>query len=192
MARSKNVPYGQGRDELITAAITLIGERGVHALTMRQVAAQAQLVVGALSHHFASRTALIDAAFGEYVRQTEEVVGTTLTNTAAAETTTAARACVTAAIRAIYANPHAVMIRTELRTYAARNSGAQPLYRRLSRALNKLGEMFTATRGDSTVTPHPQPLGTELDAAALDLNATGNAELVADMVERYLHPEPTT
>jgi DNA-binding transcriptional regulator YbjK len=49
------------RDELLDAAITVLGERGMHALTHRAVDATAGLPAGSTSNHFRTRDALLDA-----------------------------------------------------------------------------------------------------------------------------------
>lgn len=49
------------RDELLDAAISVLGERGVHGLTHRAVDAAAGLPAGSASNHFRSRDALLNA-----------------------------------------------------------------------------------------------------------------------------------
>jgi AcrR family transcriptional regulator len=49
------------REELLDAAITVIGERGIHALTHRGVDAAAGLPAGSTSNHFRTRDALLAA-----------------------------------------------------------------------------------------------------------------------------------
>jgi len=49
------------REDLLDAAITLLGEGGVHALTHRAVDAAASLPTGSTSNHFRTRDALLDA-----------------------------------------------------------------------------------------------------------------------------------
>ena len=49
------------REELLDAAITVLGERGIHALTHRAVDTAAGLPAGSTSNHFRSRDALLDA-----------------------------------------------------------------------------------------------------------------------------------
>jgi len=59
------------REQLLDAAITVLGERGIHALTHRAVDAQAGLPAGSASNHFRTRDALLDAVverFGERER----------------------------------------------------------------------------------------------------------------------------
>jgi DNA-binding transcriptional regulator YbjK len=49
------------REELLDAAISVLGEGGIHALTHRAVDAAAGLPAGSTSNHFRSRDALLDA-----------------------------------------------------------------------------------------------------------------------------------
>lgn len=183
MAASKHIPYGQGRDELVSATLGLIGRLGAHAFTMRQVAGDAQMVVGSLSHHFASRSALVVAAFEEHVQRTEDVVSTAVAAATHADTTSAADLTLLEAIHAIHSDPHTVMIRTELRMYAARNPDVRPLNTRLTRSLNNLADTLTVTHSLPANRPD---LSSQLDAIALGLIAAGTAEDIAAMVDHHL------
>ncbi|GAB3833979.1 TetR/AcrR family transcriptional regulator [Dactylosporangium cerinum] len=49
------------RETLLDAAITVLGERGIHALTHRAVDTAAELPAGSTSNHFRTRDALLDA-----------------------------------------------------------------------------------------------------------------------------------
>ena len=49
------------REDLLDAAIAVLGERGIHALTHRAVDAAAGLSAGSTSNHFRTRDALLDA-----------------------------------------------------------------------------------------------------------------------------------
>src|SRR3954469_20858176 len=55
------------REQLLDAAITVLGERGIHALTHRAVDAQAGLPAGSASNHFRTRDALLDAMMDRFV-----------------------------------------------------------------------------------------------------------------------------
>jgi AcrR family transcriptional regulator len=52
---------GSRTEVLLDAAICVLGERGIHALTHRAVDAAAGLPAGSTSNHFRSRDALLDA-----------------------------------------------------------------------------------------------------------------------------------
>ena len=49
------------REELLDAAISVLGERGIHGLTHRAVDAAAGLPVGSTSNHFRTRDSLLNA-----------------------------------------------------------------------------------------------------------------------------------
>ncbi|NUW41467.1 TetR/AcrR family transcriptional regulator [Nonomuraea rhodomycinica] len=49
------------RDDLLDAAISVLGERGIHGLTHRAVDAAAGLPAGSTSNHFRTRDLLLDA-----------------------------------------------------------------------------------------------------------------------------------
>jgi AcrR family transcriptional regulator len=49
------------REELLDAAIIVLGERGIHALTHRAVDTAARLPAGSASNHFRTRDALLNA-----------------------------------------------------------------------------------------------------------------------------------
>ncbi|MCU7729358.1 TetR family transcriptional regulator [Actinoplanes sp. KI2] len=49
------------REQLLDSAITVLGERGIHALSHRAVDTQAGLPAGSTSNHFRTRDALLDA-----------------------------------------------------------------------------------------------------------------------------------
>lgn len=55
------------RELLLDAAITVLGERGIHALTHRAVDAEAGLPAGSASNHFRTRDALLDAVMDRFV-----------------------------------------------------------------------------------------------------------------------------
>jgi len=55
------------REQLLDAAITVLGERGIHALTHRAVDAQAGLPAGSASNHFRTRDALLDAVMDRFI-----------------------------------------------------------------------------------------------------------------------------
>jgi AcrR family transcriptional regulator len=54
------------REHLLDAAITVLGERGIHALTHRAVDAQAGLPAGSASNHFRTRDALLEAVVDRF------------------------------------------------------------------------------------------------------------------------------
>jgi AcrR family transcriptional regulator len=61
------------RDDLLDAAITVLGERGIHALTHRAVDTRAGLPAGSASNHFRSRDALLDAVVERFAAREREL-----------------------------------------------------------------------------------------------------------------------
>jgi AcrR family transcriptional regulator len=55
------------REQLLDAAITVLGERGIHALSHRAVDAQAGLPAGSASNHFRTRDALLEAVMDRFI-----------------------------------------------------------------------------------------------------------------------------
>ena len=74
--------YGQGREALLRAVITVVSEGGLRNLTYRAVAAEAGVTHGLVRHHFGSRDALIEAALDYALEQSlaESSLGSTLTS----------------------------------------------------------------------------------------------------------------
>lgn len=60
--RAAGPGYGEGREALLRAAVTVVAHGGLRALTYRAVAEQAGVTHGLVRHHFGSRDALIVAA----------------------------------------------------------------------------------------------------------------------------------
>lgn len=56
-------------EAILEAALGLIGERGPQAVTHRAVAAAAGVSLGAITHHFASRDALVEEALRHLARR---------------------------------------------------------------------------------------------------------------------------
>lgn len=56
------IPYGEGREALLKAAIAVVARSGLRNLTYRAVAAEAGVAHGLVRHHFGSRDTLIKEA----------------------------------------------------------------------------------------------------------------------------------
>ena len=89
MESQKQGPYhhGQLRQALLDAALQLITQRGIDHLTLREVARQAGVSHAAPYHHFADKSALIEAvvvesfhAFGTALRESATPSGSALDN----------------------------------------------------------------------------------------------------------------
>lgn len=59
---SEGLAYGEGRESLLRAAVKIVAQGGLRALTYRAVAQEAGVTHGLVRHHFGSRDALIVAA----------------------------------------------------------------------------------------------------------------------------------
>lgn len=54
--------YGEGREALLAATVKVVAEKGLHGLTFRAVAEQAQVTNTLISHHFGTKDALLHEA----------------------------------------------------------------------------------------------------------------------------------
>src|SRR5579863_8499862 len=61
MGKRRRYHHGDLRREILNASLALISEKGVGALSMRQVASRAGVTHGAPYHHFADRAAILAA-----------------------------------------------------------------------------------------------------------------------------------
>jgi AcrR family transcriptional regulator len=68
---ARHAPAGSGREALMNAAITIVGQRGLRGLTYRAVAQAAGVTHALVTHHFGSREALISEALASSVRSVE-------------------------------------------------------------------------------------------------------------------------
>ena len=73
MARPGSPGYGEGRDALLRAAISVVARQGLRHLTYRAVAAEAGVTHGLVAHHFGSRDALITEALRFAVERSVEI-----------------------------------------------------------------------------------------------------------------------
>jgi AcrR family transcriptional regulator len=61
------------REQLLDAAIDVLGERGMHALTHRAVDAAAGLPAGSTANHFRTRDALLDAVVERFAARERDI-----------------------------------------------------------------------------------------------------------------------
>lgn len=73
--RRATVARGTGRDVLLDATLRLIGDRGLHAITLREVAGAAGLSLGSTTYHFADRDALLIAALSRFADSVTDQCG---------------------------------------------------------------------------------------------------------------------
>lgn len=65
---------GSGRDRLIMVAMRLFADRGFDAVTVRDIAAEAQVSIGLINHHFTSKQGLRDAVDAHFTRRTSAAI----------------------------------------------------------------------------------------------------------------------
>ncbi|MFV0434600.1 MAG: TetR/AcrR family transcriptional regulator [Leucobacter sp.] len=70
---TRKVAYGEGRDLLIAATVEVVAKSGLRGLTLRAVAAQAQVHNSLVGHHFGNRERLLAAALEWVVEQSIQV-----------------------------------------------------------------------------------------------------------------------
>lgn len=67
----KSTPEAR-RDELRRTMFEIVAREGLDRLTVREVAAAAGVAIGTIQHYFASKDAMLQAAFEEVVRRTRD------------------------------------------------------------------------------------------------------------------------
>ncbi|MGJ0120424.1 TetR/AcrR family transcriptional regulator [Williamsia sp. MIQD14] len=116
------VARGTGRDVLLDATLRLIGERGLHAITLREVAAAAGLSLGSTTYHFADRDALLIAALSRFADSVVEQCDTALARPELdTMTPRELMAAVFADFSASYCEPTRMLAQLEMYTESARN-----------------------------------------------------------------------
>lgn len=130
------VQRGRGRHELIAATLRLIAQQGLHATTLRDIAADAGLSLGSTTYHFAARDSLMTGALEVHVAATEHLV-----DQAVAVSRERRDACadggVHLAVTALLADRAQVIIRHELRLEATRNPAYRELHARSRAAVRR-------------------------------------------------------
>lgn len=61
--RGRSHHHDLRRDQIADAVLDVVGEAGLHAVTMQAVAHQAGVSVGRIQHYYATKAALLEAAF---------------------------------------------------------------------------------------------------------------------------------
>ena len=72
---STRLPYGDGRDALLSAVIAVVGEKGLEGVTYRAVAARAGVNHTLVTHHFGSIEGLLAATMEWAVQRSIEETG---------------------------------------------------------------------------------------------------------------------
>lgn len=72
---SSRLPYGDGRDALLSAVVAVVGEKGLKGVTYRAVAAKAGVNHTLVTHHFGSIEGLLAATMEWAVQRSIEETG---------------------------------------------------------------------------------------------------------------------
>lgn len=67
--RAPQSGYGNGRRALLDASVRVVARKGLRGLTYREVAAEAGVTYGLVSHHFGSRDALVQESLEHAFRE---------------------------------------------------------------------------------------------------------------------------
>jgi TetR/AcrR family transcriptional regulator, regulator of cefoperazone and chloramphenicol sensitivity len=71
---AKVIPFSAGQQRLVETAMRLFAEKGYDGVTVRDIAAAAEVSVGLINHHFGSKEGLRDAVDRWFLAQFEEVL----------------------------------------------------------------------------------------------------------------------
>ncbi|TRW14933.1 TetR/AcrR family transcriptional regulator [Glacieibacterium frigidum] len=80
------VEFAKGKDRLIRTAMALFAEKGFDGVTVRDLAAAAEVSVGLINHHFGSKEGLREAVDRYFLAQFEEAITDRPLNARDAET----------------------------------------------------------------------------------------------------------
>lgn len=194
MTKKQPVKRGTGRSELITATLRLVADRGLHAVTLREIAAGAGLSLGSTTYHFEDRVTLFRAAFSEYVTDTESLVADAVTALRTQRDVRSGEG-MHDAIRTLFSDRRQVLIRSELRLEATRDAALHELHQRCCDAIQTLIAGVLRAEGQAAADRHAVWSALALlDAAALDAaseyrdrNADDFAAAMNDCLVAVLH-----
>jgi len=130
------VKRGRGRHELIAATLRLIAQQGLHATTLRDIAADSRLSLGSTTYHFADRDSLMAGALEVHVADTEHLVDQAVA-TSREQRDVRADGGVHSVVAALLADRAQVIIRHELRLEATRTTAYRELHARSRAALRR-------------------------------------------------------
>ena len=130
-----SVPKGEARRRaLLDAALRVIGQGGVEAITHRRVAEEAGVSRGAVTHHFGSRDAIVVEAFRYYIR----IVASHLDEAMEKDSGEGLDGVIEWMVRyqqREFLDPQLVLAEYELILFAARSEELGPEYRAWERSL---------------------------------------------------------
>lgn len=74
MAETAPQERNNGRERILDEAMRLFAEKGFDSVTVRDIAAEAEVSVGLINHHFGSKEGLREAVDRKFIEQFEEVL----------------------------------------------------------------------------------------------------------------------
>ena len=167
MTQKHPVKRGTGRSELIAATLRLIASRGLHAVTLREIADASRLSLGSTTYHFADRTALMRAAIGDYVADVESLI-TDAADTSRKRPDVQVDGGVHAAMQRLFTDRRQVLIRSELRLEATRDAALHELHLRCRDAVHALVAAVLSTEHQPVGAHAAWAAVAALDTAAID------------------------
>lgn len=132
-------PYGRrghGRRQLVDSALSLVADRGLHAVRMRDLAAHARLSLGSTTYHFSDRAALLSDALDSQTTVVEDTMSGARECARLAPTLTVAVTEMTTALTAHYTDRDCVLIAAEIHLGATRDPAIADLAHRHRAALD--------------------------------------------------------
>lgn len=128
-------PVGRGtREQILDAALRVIAASGVDGIKHRRVAREAGVSLGSISYHFASREALIGAAFHHFMDRGARLIDDVRGGGSAADAD-AVVDFLAALVDRQLDDPSTLLVEYELMLYAARDAEHAEGWRRWNRAL---------------------------------------------------------
>ncbi|GAA2726599.1 TetR/AcrR family transcriptional regulator [Actinocorallia aurantiaca] len=165
----------EARERLLDAALRLIAEHGVGALTNRRVAAAAGVSLGTLTYHFGSQTDLLRECLDRFAdAEIDRITGAALALADAGLSPAQAADEVQRAIVA-FANGPEQVAHLELHLQAARDPGLRPAAERSITAYDRLATSILTALGIARPEHHAPTIVTLLYGLAVRRLATGDA-----------------
>jgi len=174
--RTRNVRGEARRQELLDAALRVVGRDGVAAVTHRAVASEAGAPVGLLTYYFGSIDGLLEAALTSFVERELERVGELITVLGETPDIELAATVAEGALAAFRAEGVAQVAQFELYATAARRAELQATARACVDAYVKLAESVLVRLGSARPREGARALVALIDGLTLHRLAAGEDE----------------